>query len=595
MSGKARSRLLGGALLAGVAALYLSGAIGRMVLDVDEALYIAAANGMASSGELVTPYVNGVRFLDKPPLLYWVLAGLDRGFGPGETVAHLPPVLAVLATTGLLLWMAAQAAGAAGGRAAGAVVAFSFGTYLFTRETLPDSLLIAFITAALASALAFRLGRLSGRRAAVAFGAALAGAWLSKGLIGFLFPLATLGLARLADPEPRRVAPGEAALAATTCLTLALPWHFAVALQNPGFFTHAIVNEQVLRFFGRREPADVVSIPLPIFWALLLVWLLPWTAFLPAMAIETREALRRRDSRAVVVRLAVAWATVVLGFFSVSARLEHYAFAALPPLALLIGLALVDRGGSERVARAGRGGFVALGWIGAALALAGIGAAWSTAWLARVGPGVGAARPDRAYDTDFGPLADLPLDLRAQLLPVAAVTLAALGLAFLLAQRLAAQGQRGPAVVALCGGAFVFGLAADHSLRACGDTISSRRFGLALAGSAGPADRFFVVGDFETANSIACYAPQRIELVEGQAPTLAYGMSFPDAPRLRVTAGELTAAWRGPQRVFLLTDKARLTSLGLAGASVVAESVDRVLISNHGAPTKRGPSVARWM
>jgi len=111
--------------------------------------------------------------------------------------------------------------------------------------------------------------------------------------------------------------------------------------------------------------------------------------------------------------------------------------------------------------------------------------------------------------------------------------------------------------------------------------ISSRRFGLALARSAGQDDRFFVLGDFETANSIACYARQRIELVNGQAPTLAYGLSFPDTPRMAVTASELATVWRGPKRAFLLADKKRLSSLGLASRSIVAESEDRVLVSNR--------------
>jgi 4-amino-4-deoxy-L-arabinose transferase-like glycosyltransferase len=582
MNGPRSSRLLGAALFLAVGTLYLAGARGRMVLDVDEALYIAAGNGMARTGDLVTPYVNGVRFLDKPPLLYWLIAGLDRALGPSELAAHLPPVLAVLATAGLLLWIGAQGAGAAGGRAAGAAFAFSVGTYLFTRETLPDGLLIAFVTLAMAVAVAFRLGRLGAGTASVVLGGALAGAVLSKSLLGLVLPLATLGLVWLLDPEPRRVRLRHAVLAVVTFLALAAPWHVAVALRNPGFFAHAIVNEQVLRFFGQREPADVVSISLPIFWALFLVWLLPWTTFLPAAALGAREALRRRDARGVVARLAVAWAVVVLGFFSVSARLEHYAFAALPPLALLVALALAADPGSERVARAVRGAFAGAAVIGGALAVGGAGLGLAGLWGGPAALGVGAARPDQAYDTDFGPLAGLPADLRRQLLPIAAATLAALGVAFLLARWLDRRGRRGAAVAALCGGAFVFGLMADHSLRACGDEISSRRFGLALARVAGPGDRFFVLGDFETANSIACYARPRIELVDGRAPTLAWGLSFPDAPRLTVSARELAALWKGPERVFLLADKARLPSLDLPAPKVVAESDDRVLVTNRG-------------
>ncbi len=580
MTDRARARLLGAGLLLAVTALYGAGASGRMVLDVDEALYIEAGAGMARTGDLVTPYVNGVRFLDKPPLLYWVLAGLDRLLGPSELAAHLPPVLAVLATTGLLLWIGAAGSGAMGGFAAGAAFAFSVGTYLFTRETLPDGLLIAFIALAMAAAVAFRLGRLGGVGASLTVGVALAGALLAKGLVGLLFPLATVGIVRLLDPRPRRIPLRQATLALVTCLLLAVPWHVAVARQNPGFFAHAVVNEQVMRFLGRREPMDVVSIPLPLFWGLLLLWLLPWTVFLPAAALGAHEAWRRDDPRGVVARLGLSWTAVVLGFFSVSARLEHYAFAALPPLFLLVGLVLAKPPAPGGVGRAVRGGFLALGWLGGLLLALGVVAGLAGIWHgAALGPG--SARPDRAYDSDFGPLAGLPLDLRRQLIPVAAVTFAALGLSCLLARRLEMRGRRGAAFFALCGGVCVFGVMADHSLRACEDVISSRRFGLALVRASGPRDRLFVLGDFETANSIAFYAPQPIELVEGQAPTLAYGLSLPGAPRLIVSRAELASTWSGAGRAFLLADKSRLPGLGLEPTAVVAESADRVLVRNR--------------
>jgi hypothetical protein len=503
-----------------------------------------------------------------------------RVLGPSGLAVHLPPVLAVLATTALLAWIGGRAAGAAGGLAAGAAFACSVGTYLFTRETLPDGLLIACVCLAMAAALAFRIGRLGAGAASVAFGAALAGGVLSKGLLGLAFPIATVGLVRIVDPEPRRIGPRHAILALGTFLAIAAPWHVAAALRNPGFFGHVVVNEQVLRFLGRREPADVVSTPLPVFWALFLVWLLPWTAFLPAGVIESFAALRGRDARGAVSRLALAWTVTVVGFFSVSARLEHYAFAAMPPLALLVGLALVSRAASARTSRAVRGGFVATAVMGAVLGAAALTAGFAAVHRGAGELGAGGVRSDRAYESDFGPLADLPADLRRELLPLAAVTLGALGAGALLAWRLEAGGRRAAAVAALCAGACVFGVMADHSLRDCEDVISSRRFGLALARVARPGDRFFVLGDFESANSIACYAPQRIELVDGGSAALAYGLARSPAPPLSVSAAELGAAWRGAGRVFLLANKDRLASLGLPHPTVVAESDDRALVGN---------------
>src|SRR5258708_22210681 len=87
----------------------------------------------------VTPYVNGVRFLDKPPLLYWLLASTYRVLGTTEFAAHLPPALFVIAATWLLTRLAASLAGELSGLGAGPAFAFSTGTYLFTRQALPDN------------------------------------------------------------------------------------------------------------------------------------------------------------------------------------------------------------------------------------------------------------------------------------------------------------------------------------------------------------------------------------------------------------------------------------------------------------------------
>src|SRR5215475_12984102 len=118
------TRLLGvlPALLA--AALYLPCAGWRAVNDVDEALYVRAAQEMVARHDWTTPTVNGVPFLDKPPLLYWVLAGLFAVLGPTEPAAHMPPALFVIATTWVLTRMVARGGGALAGFAAGACFAF---------------------------------------------------------------------------------------------------------------------------------------------------------------------------------------------------------------------------------------------------------------------------------------------------------------------------------------------------------------------------------------------------------------------------------------------------------------------------------------
>ncbi len=590
LDGRRRSQLvlLLPVVLAG--AVYLGTAGGRAVLDADEALYVHAGQQMLARGDWVTPWVNGVRFLDKPPLLYWLLAGCYRLFGENEFAAHLPPVLAVLATTWLLVRMGGRAAGPRAGVAVGLAFSLCAGTYLFTRETLHDGLLVFFLTLATEALL---LAAVSRRRWAPAllFGVALGGALLSKGLVGVLFPCATALLYALASPKderPRlRVVPALAG-AGLFC-AIALPWHVLVEWRNPGFLRHYVWNEQILRFVNRREPADFDSLPLPVFFGLLVVWFLPWTAFVPA-ALRRGDgsgdhALRAADHAfRATRRLAFVWLGVMVEFFAVSARLEHYAFPLLAPLSLLVGLALA-RGGEERTASRSVGrGFAALAVFGLVAALAALVLAWVVLQLPAAAAG---ARPLESYGTDFGPLSDLPAAVRSRLVAPAVVVAAALAIGFVGAWRLARRGRSWSAVLALAGAMLVFDVCVHWSLGICEDVVSSKRFGLVLDHSVSGSDRVVVVGDYETANSLSFYQPRPV-LVDGSAPTLAAGLAFPGAPPVLVTPERLRSLWAAPGRTFVLGPEQAVEALALGPACLLARSSDRVLVRSGGCDGRGG-------
>jgi 4-amino-4-deoxy-L-arabinose transferase-like glycosyltransferase len=576
-----RPRLLLLIPVLGAAALYLPCAAGRAILDVDEALYVEAPQEMLARHDWVTPYVNGVRFVDKPPLLYWVLAGLYRILGTTEFAAHLPPALAVVATTWLLTGLARRVAGPLAGLAGGVSFALSAGTYLFTRETLHDGLMVFFMVLAMDAF--FRWSADPGRPTVwvLVFSAAVAGGLLSKGLIGIAFPCLIATVVLVLSRERPGLRPGQALLGASVVLLLAMPWHVLASLRNPGFFRHYVLNEQLLRFVNRREPQDFESIPLPLFLALLLVWLFPWSAFLPAIALGHERFVGDVSERPRLARLCLVWTAVVLVFFSVSARLEHYAFPVLPPLALLTGLALSAE--TERIQRAAAWGFRALAGLGVLIGAVGVGGAL---WIGTKGlPAAGSsmrASPLQAAGTDFGPLADLPAPVVAQLLWPAAGTAAALAIGLVGAGWLDSRGRRVGAILTLTSAMAAFGVLAHASLRICEDVVSSKRFGVALAGlRLRPGDHVVVVGDYETANSMSFYAPPRLEIVEGRAPTLAAGLRDPDAPKMVLSRADLQRIWNSEGRACVLSPEDRLGGLGLASGFEPMRSLDRVLVCNR--------------
>ena len=91
-------------LLTGI--LYLGTTTGRAVIDYDEGYYAQAAKHMVEHRDWVTPYANGVRFLEKPPLLYWLTAASFSVFGINEFALRLPTALAVIA----LVWIVMRTA-----------------------------------------------------------------------------------------------------------------------------------------------------------------------------------------------------------------------------------------------------------------------------------------------------------------------------------------------------------------------------------------------------------------------------------------------------------------------------------------------------
>ena len=556
------------------ALVYLGTSTNRGVLDYDEGYYVQPALHMVQSGDWVTPYVNGVRFLEKPPLLYWVTAISFKAFGVHEFALRLPTALAVIALVWIVTLIARCLSNTRAAVIAGTSSALCAGTFLFTRETLHDIWLVLFIALAMYAFVKWYLDDNHSLGPALLFHAAMAGAMMCKSLVGIAFPLGIVVLFFLISRERPKwktlhILPGSLLF-----LALVVPWHWMASVRNPDFLNFFFIGEQFLRFLGRREPPVLWSVPLTLFWALIPVWLFPWIAFLPAAFAEHRKSAMR--SWSILERLVFSWAVVILGFFSVTGgRLEHYALPALPAIALFIAHAL-SRSGDNKWILWGFRGLAALGIL-AAFAGAVIGIWFMT------GHGIqpGSSRPaDLLSETDFSIMAEMPQVLLMRLLKPAGATVLILAIGFCTAlwfemrrHRTAALSSVAVVMIALCG-------MIHWSFGICEDLLSSKKFAVAIAQRANPNDRLIVVGDYESANSISFYTQLPVEIYKGVAYALIPGMKYPDSPRMILTAEEFRSAWSSPRRVFVLAPKEHLKEL-MPGGTVIMELLDRVLIANH--------------
>jgi 4-amino-4-deoxy-L-arabinose transferase-like glycosyltransferase len=152
--------------------IYLSSTTNRAVIDYDEGYYSQAAQQMVAREDWVTPYANGVRFLEKPPLMYWLTAASFWIFGVTEFALRLPTTLGVIALVWVVTLIARRASGARAAIIAGLCMACSAGTYLFTREALHEIWMVLFVTLALYAFLEWYLDPLHSLRHALLFYAA---------------------------------------------------------------------------------------------------------------------------------------------------------------------------------------------------------------------------------------------------------------------------------------------------------------------------------------------------------------------------------------------------------------------------------------
>jgi 4-amino-4-deoxy-L-arabinose transferase-like glycosyltransferase len=585
-------------------AVYVGSIFTPGLLDDADSTHAEAAREMVVTGDYVTLHINGVRYLEKPPLPYWLVAFSYKIFGVNEFSTRLPMVLSVMLLGALAFWWGRRAFGERTGIYAGLFVYTCAGVYLFTRVLIPDvllSLLIAaamylFLTALEAEAAAWRW---------YAGYAMMALGVLTKGLIALVFPCGAAFFFLLATGEWRRWRQFRLISGLALFLAIAAPWHILAALRNPGTAEHHgflwfyFVNEHYLRFLGKRYPQDYSKLPATLYWTLHLVWLFPWSLYLPAAVTVAVQEWRGRSNRATGVGptefasrtrlLCWIWAGVVLIFFALSTNQEYYTFPAYLPLLLLLADGV---GRCERVE--GEGGEHAGGLAVSAGLLAVIGIAASAMlvaglWHSRKLPFQGdignvlAEQDLSAYRLSMSHMLDLSYASFAALRLPAALAAVALLVAPLTSFILRLLRRHYSATWVLGAGLAVFLVAAHIALGRFGPYLSSKELAREIAARARPEDKVMIYGDQAFGSSLLFYLRRPIDLVEGRTTSMWFGSTFADAPKIYLSDADLRRDWSGGGRVFLFVppyEKARVDGL-LPAKFVIAELSGKYVYSNR--------------
>ena len=319
----------------------------RGLFEPDEGRYAEMPREMIALGDWITPHLNYVLFLEKPPLVLWMTAGLYRILGEIPVAARFPSafftVLAVVATASF----GRRLVGARAAWLGGAILATAALPLVIGRVATLDAVLASLVTLSIfAFHAALRAAEASPRRRDGWLLAAYVSAGLAtlvKGLVGVALPGLVIGLHLLLTGRLREIRHLRLISGAILYLAISAPWFIAVSRKTPYFFQYFFVHETLMRYtttVHSRTGSVLYYVPV------LLAGMAPWSLLIPrAIAGAWRD--RRVPEGGGSFFLGIWTAAVFLFFSFAGSKLPGYLLPAFPPLALLLGGTFVPRSGDR--------------------------------------------------------------------------------------------------------------------------------------------------------------------------------------------------------------------------------------------------------
>lgn len=337
--------------LLGLGLLLMGVGIGlRDPWPADEPRFALVAQDMVRSGQWLIPMIGGDTYADKPPLFFWMIAGVYALTGTLRIAFLLPSLLASLGSLALVYDLGRRLWNREVGLAAGLLL---LGTVQFVwqgRQAQIDATVCFWIVLGLYGLLRHLLLGPAWRW--YCLGCAAAGLGIITKGVGFLpllvlFPYALLRDARWSR-RPALLLPGQSAwrwALGPVCMLAAIGlWLLPMLVEAINSAPLAAYRDEILfqqtidRYANSwthiRPPWYFVVNVIPPLW-------LPVSALLPWAVPAWRESLRLRDFR---IALLLVWALLVLLFFSLSSgKRGVYILPALPAVCLAMAPVLVHK------------------------------------------------------------------------------------------------------------------------------------------------------------------------------------------------------------------------------------------------------------
>jgi 4-amino-4-deoxy-L-arabinose transferase-like glycosyltransferase len=570
-------------LVVALAAVLLAPGLGRAPFDdPGEGQHAEIARELVG-GSWLTLRLNGVRYFDKPPLLYWLTAASFSLFGLTEGAARLAPLLGALLAVAATALLGVRLLGPGWGALAGLALLSCALFVAFARYVRPESLFVAAIawgfTGLLVHMRAPRNGPrtppIADTRSGAAWAtlgcAALGVAALAKDPLGLVGPLVAIAIAAALAGRLRPARAWLPPLGLALMVVVGFGWYAVAALTEPAFLWYTVVDNHLLNVARMRQfPDEDVPLSALEFLTAAGFGAFPWILAAAVTVGALARARAWRDPAELPWVALALWAVGVLAFFTLSPfKLPHYGLPAYPALALLAARAWRDVAPRPR-------GLIAAHLV--LFTLAGAGCAWAAVGDGRVFTEAvfGVSDVYSRKEAALGQASPYPAWSSLRPLVAWAAVVLLVGAAVLASAAARASARVGAWAVAtvmlLLVPVVAIGLAVTSSARAV--TVMAAEIRARL----GPGDLLVLEGPIENAGAVEFYSGRRPVLLDAARSVLGIGATFADAAETFWSAPRFAEAWASARPPYLLTTREPRQSIV---ASLPPRSV-RLLFAHNG-------------
>jgi 4-amino-4-deoxy-L-arabinose transferase-like glycosyltransferase len=541
------------------AGLYIGTAAKPALDDEDvDAAHAMVSQEMLQRHDFVVPYMDGLRYLIRPPMHFWLVAASYKLLGESEFATRLPLGLAVVGIVLLTFEFGRRFFDQRTGFYGALAIATSVGMFLYTRNMIPEALYTLAFEGIFYLFLRSWTGSLDTRIGYWGAAALCAAAVMTRALIGLVFPAGAIFAFITMSRGWRRWRELRLFSSSAVFLALAAPWHILAALRTPGFIWAFFINEHINRALGRRLPHDYGAVPLWAWWSAHLVWLFPWSFFfalaLRELPLSPSRWGKETDLASQGRLMLLAWAGVILLFFTVESgsRLEYYSFSAWPAMCLLLGLGIARAEETDQKwLRPAQRVLAGLSVVLAAVAGYFLVGTMHISAAGDIANHLDMRSPEN-YLTGMVHLLDLTPESVADLrLPILLSSISVL-VTFVAAWILRERRIQWLPNIAMALGMVGFILAAHIAHDVMNPTLSSRTLALEIKKDLKPDDQIALFGDIRVAPGIAFYSHRNVLLYDATGSNLEFGSHYPDAPKRFFNDEEFPKLWEGSGRVFLV-------------------------------------------